>query len=653
MIDRFILIALISVASAPLLALISHKEIKVGASFVSLLSSCIHFVCATWILYAAVSSGSQSVVSHLELAWFTLAGSPQTNLALSVEGWNASLWFTLAFIHLLSEYFRIVDEKSESVSATVGRSTLILGVFLALLSENVGTFFFGWCLSTLGTFLCIATNKSKSNDGSAAVLYFVFSLVSDLVLIIGILGLFSRLFQENHGEIAFQELNRAIVSSRDFGTGSISLVVLGIMLKSFQFPFMHLTKYVTTVDSNSPLLFILGTLLPVTALLSRIYPVLGACNQLIFFAMIPALTSLIAALFSLSEIKGSAFLPWSSVYLCGSALLSLLVGGFQAAQMEVLFGCFALLVLWMGLEFAPRGAYALIAFGFVLACFMGLPLLGFAGGRLLEYTSIVTLLLKGEVMAWGVIIIKVIADIVFGLACWGLFRAKQFSENENIDKKSKPTPIGMNQFIPMLLSMVCSISVVFGGKLFSGAFGESGDLTGAFFWIEKLLGHFESNSGDSEFFAKAVFWSVMILPSSISLLWIFRSKEQTERCITYCKLLARKLDSQRAIEIISIDLIGGKLGGTMSKATIFIEEELFNKVFARTSQNVRNFIYRCATLLDDRFADRLIIDGLNRSVSGIGRALRLLHNGQVQFYLAFGLIVMALIVIHSLIKVGG
>lgn len=63
-------------------------------------------------------------------------------------------------------------------------------------------------------------------------------------------------------------------------------------------------------------------------------------------------------------------------------------------------------------------------------------------------------------------------------------------------------------------------------------------------------------------------------------------------------------------------------------------------------------IKKVFVLFEEQVIDRRIIDGLGDAIATIGKSLRLVQNGQVQFYFALGLILMGAIIIRFVVAGG-
>lgn len=94
------------------------------------------------------------------------------------------------------------------------------------------------------------------------------------------------------------------------------------------------------------------------------------------------------------------------------------------------------------------------------------------------------------------------------------------------------------------------------------------------------------------------------------------------------------------------------LNATLGSAAAFFDSRILDRLMADIWVTPARFVRKVFLVFENKVLDQQLIDGLAEAVASIGKSLRLVQNGQVQFYFALGLILMGAVVIKFVV-VGG
>ena len=249
-----------------------------------------HLVCAVLVCFPVFTGTDMATAHRWHQQWFSIGEKSEYYISLSLENWSSILWVSLATLGFLFEYFKTVSRSEEYQGRRISRSLLLIGAFFTLLSGNLITFYFGWTLISLSIFIGISVDKMGDQQNSqAAIRYYILSVVGQLLVLIGVLGLFVRF-----GFIDFSELNDNILKSSDQSFfPAIAALVVGVMATSFQVPFLINARYISSLKEDSPYYFILGHILCSSVLLTKMYPVILGIPGIEYFSIIPGITCLV------------------------------------------------------------------------------------------------------------------------------------------------------------------------------------------------------------------------------------------------------------------------------------------------------------------------------------------------------------------------
>lgn len=637
-----------------LVALLADRPMKTAARGVGLGLAAAQLGGAIW---AAARIFGDTTGVHYRGVWFSVGPAKETfEVVLAVDSVAAVFWLALSVFAAVLAYFSFLNQLSGDYSQQRGEAATApligVGALMVLASGNILTFYFGWAFVSAVGFLAVAFSAPKDEARAAASMrYFVLSILPEVIFLAGILGCYTLL-----GTLNFSEINDKIADGGEQWV--ILCLVLGMMLRNLQIPFMQCASYVATARTAATPVFFLGNALLSSALFAKIYPAISATEGMQYFAIVPALTAIAAAVLALPEEDQFTLIGWVVSYVCASVFLSGLTGDYQAAHALALAGAIGTFLLTLALsELAIDDRSSRWFIGIAVIVMAGLPIGGWGWARYLEYLGLIHN--EGQIPSfhWLLLGLKIFADILMGLALWRVVCERRAARKASIKPK-------WQVIIPLsVLAMTC-VSTVIGGRPFGGLTGQfPSEASAAFTWFERLIGlpatkgktqalALELVGSDSDIIARLIVVGVLVIPLLIGFFWLFRDKKSADEFRAFCRRFLRRLSfvQGRDSKFWSwvIRPISSNLGRLAAIADLKVLDYAVADMWARPARLVRDAF----KVIEDAILDRQIIDGLASAVASIGKSLRLVQNGQVQFYFALGLILMGAIVVKFVV-VGG
>jgi hypothetical protein len=260
-------------------------------------------------------------------------------------------------------------------------------------------------------------------------------------------------------------------------------------------------------------------------------------------------------------------------------------------------------------------------------------------------------------LRWGVLGVKILADIVMGLALWGVARERWLT-------RESASKARLDVIIPLSLIALGCIAALTGGRPFGGMTGNMVfEQFPAVAWYERLVsapaGSESANSGaitligsDIDIITRVLVTGVFIIPALLGGLWLFRDLKGIADFRAVAGRIIEKAGRKRGLDSLLWDWVFSPAGKQLGRAAAFFDARAVDYVFADMWLKPVRLVRGAFAYLENAILDRRLIDGLGEAVGTIGKSLRLVQNGQVQFYFAMGLILMSAIIVKFIVLGG-
>ena len=376
----FFLIVLLTNRSKAL----SHT-IAVGAAFLSFLGSMIVFVRALGVEHLGEHPFESSV------NWLPLGESVETyfKVGVLVDPTTAAILFfvaiTIFMIFLYSVGYHnfgqpkgdhdhkglpphgaTVEEHGHkhvvpSVEPMYSRFFAFLGLFafgmyVLVLSDNLLTFFVGWEIMGLCSYLLIGFWYAKPSARDAAVKAFMTTRIGDVFMLLGIAYLYSATGTLTFREIFTEEVLHTLASVPSGFLGFSAAGLIGLLLfigtigKSAQFP-LHVWLP-DAMEGPTPVSAMIHAATMVSAgvyAVVRMFPLISLDAQtMTIVAFIGAFTAIFAATIAVAQNDIKRVLAYSTISQLGFMIAALGIGAYVAAVFHLITHAFFKALLFLG-----------------------------------------------------------------------------------------------------------------------------------------------------------------------------------------------------------------------------------------------------------------------------------------------------------------
>ncbi len=637
-----------------LVALFMNKNLRMAARGIGLGLALVQLGSAIWA--AARIFGDTPGVQY-SVVWFALTAKDVFEIKFVVDAAGVVFWVALSLFTAVTAYFSLLGQikgtRTQHRGEAVTVPLLTIGALCALTSANFISYYFGWALIASLGFLAISFSAPNRDDrASASFRYLILNILPEVLFLAGILGCYA-VFET----LSFNEINEKALA--DAPAWPIMCLVAGTMLRSLQIPLMQCARYLASAKSAATPVFFLGNAILSATLFAKLFPAICATEDIQYFAIIPALTAIAAAVMALPEQEPAQLVGWLVSYVCASVFLSGLVGSYDAAQALALTGSIGVFLLASALtEFSQEDRPQRWLAGVALLMMTGLPITGWGWARYLEYAGLIHN--EGQLPSfhWILLGLKLLADLLMGIVLWGVVR-ERWMVRETTSKKVKWEII-----VPLTILALSCLSIAVGGRPFGGLVGRATvDAFPGLVWFEKFLtppgGAAKTLSSgmdllgtDADFFARLLMVGVLVVPAMLAGLWIFRDRKSLEDFRAFCARVVRRLGQVPDQDSKLWSWVMRPLNATLGSAAAFFDSRILDRLMADIWVTPARFVRKVFLVFENKVLDQQLIDGLAEAVASIGKSLRLVQNGQVQFYFALGLILMGAVVIKFVV-VGG
>jgi NADH-quinone oxidoreductase subunit L len=363
---------------------LSHT-IAVGAAFLSWLGSMIVFARALGVEHLGEHPFESSV------NWLPLGESADTyfRIGVLVDPTTAAILFFVAITILMIFLYSVgyhnfgqprgdhdhkglpphgatVEERGHrhtvpSVEPMYSRFFAFLGLFafgmyVLVLSDNLLTFFVGWEIMGLCSYLLIGFWYAKSSARDAAIKAFMTTRIGDVFMLLGIAYLYSTTGTLTFREIFTEEVLSTLASVPSGFLGFSAAGLIGLLLfigtigKSAQFP-LHVWLP-DAMEGPTPVSAMIHAATMVSAgvyAVVRMFPLISLDAQtMTIVAFIGAFTAIFAATIAVAQNDIKRVLAYSTISQLGFMIAALGIGAYVAAVFHLITHAFFKALLFLG-----------------------------------------------------------------------------------------------------------------------------------------------------------------------------------------------------------------------------------------------------------------------------------------------------------------
>lgn len=213
--------------------------------------------------------------------------------------------------------------------------------------------------------------------------------------------------------------------------------------------------------------------------------------------------------------------------------------------------------------------------------------------------------------------------------------------------------------LPLGVLFILGLAAMAGGRPLGGLTGPSElDLIPGVAWFERLVA-VPSVSGrpvqavpllalmgsESDIVARVIEVGIFIVALGIAALWFLRDTQRLNEFRALWQRLIDKVQVRKGDESLLWDFVIRPVNEGIGKAAAYFDDKILDYFLSDRWLQLARAVRHVIRTIEHVVLDAKVVDGLGRAVASLGRALRLLQNGQVQFYFGLGLILMGVIVI--------
>ncbi|MGE4232101.1 MAG: hypothetical protein AB7F43_02130 [Bacteriovoracia bacterium] len=598
-------------------------------SWIALSFTVLYLGASMWGLFSFLD-GSSYIRYHY--TWFDQDG---INLYFNFTADTLALatWFLFSVFLFGTVVFQFLTEKKEGAlfsGEALSPPLFAVSAVLVFLTNSVLGYIVGMLVLILATHLCLALQPTSTVGKDAAkakeISWQIGGMTFGFVFILAALMICS---QEAH-TIEISNFKQ-IAENLKYETAFI-LVALGYSLLFYQFPISRNSERLFLFERASiPTVFlakvilVFSIILKFGPLIERVLEIYYSVQYLLIFLMISLAISLVT-LFSrssVSDILGRMFSLGTGIVLTFLFLRSSEAAYFYAVG-------FFLTFFWLVIstKFLRPGSRSLTVVLGVISSIWSLLPLGTVGWAwyLVSLTTYNSSVLD-PALAWPAYSIALLAQISIAMSCWKLFYA-------NLQEEKGAEPRWEINLIFGMLGLGSFTFAIAGPIL--GIYSDTSFIQSALQFLKFLDSQEKAVSEDSVIFAQSMIHAVFVITISISGFFLFREKSRRVKIEQF--LLRITPEKDLVLVYFEKQLL------VLKTTFLFIEEKLLYTYF----QNLRKTFYKVVepvvVFFENGLMNTKLIQGFSNSFSTISRAVRLVQNGNVQFYFVFGLVVMAIFV---------
>jgi NADH-quinone oxidoreductase subunit L len=230
------------------------------------------------------------------------------------------------------------------------------GMYVLVLSDNLLTFFVGWEIMGLCSYLLIGFWYAKESARNAAIKAFMTTRVGDVFMLLGIVYLYSTTGTLTFREIFTEEVLHTLASIPSGFLGFSAAGLIGLLLfigtigKSAQFP-LHVWLP-DAMEGPTPVSAMIHAATMVSAgvyAVVRMFPLISLDAQtMTIVAFIGAFTALFSATIAVAQNDIKRVLAYSTISQLGFMIAALGIGAYVAAVFHLITHAFFKALLFLG-----------------------------------------------------------------------------------------------------------------------------------------------------------------------------------------------------------------------------------------------------------------------------------------------------------------
>lgn len=637
-----------------LVALLMTKKLCGAARGIGLGLSLVQLGSAIWGA-VRIFSGTSGV--QWSGTWFSLSPQATFEIKLLIDPVAMVFWLALSVFAAVSAYFALLSQLNGSRSQARGEAVAVplLGIaaLLTISSGNFISYCFGWALVPALGFLAVSFSAPTRDDRAAASFrYIILNTIPEVLFVAGILGCYM-----GFGTLGFSEINDRAAGNPGQAWAILCLVA-GTMLRNLQMPLMQSARYLASARSSATPIFFLGHALLSSVLFAKLYPAILATEGIHYFAIVPAFTAIASAVLALPERDPPMLVGWFVSYLCASVFLSGLLGNYQASQALALTGSIGVFLLATTLnELGEDDPSARWFSGIAMLTMAGLPITGWGWARYLEYAGFIHSE-QATSFHWIVFGMKILADLLMSIVLLAIVRDRWNARRE-------APRVRWDVVVPLVVLSIACLAAATGGRPFGGILGRADlDAFPGIAWFERLVIEPLAAGGkpiatavdfigsDADIFARFIGTAVFVLPLLVGGILFFREEESLGQFRELCSRMVGKLGLAPNQDTKLWSWLIRPMTHWVGQAAALFDRKALDYLMADVWLRPARAVRRVFWFIEKSVLDRCFIDGTGAVVATIGKSLRLVQNGQVQFYFALGLILMGAVVV-KFVFVGG
>jgi hypothetical protein len=140
--------------------------------------------------------------------------------------------------------------------------------------------------------------------------------------------------------------------------------------------------------------------------------------------------------------------------------------------------------------------------------------------------------------------------------------------------------------------------------------------------------------------------ALLIIPVLLGSFWLFRDKRASENFLTNSEMFLDKINMGKKVQSDFWNRILRPFWQINRRVVHFFEKKLLNDLLNSLWEAPVEALKTAFSDFEEKIFDIKITKGIADVFESVGKSLKIVHNGQVQFYFVLGLLLIAAIVIR-------
>lgn len=570
--------------------------------------------------------------------WFLNWGTNTTyglNVSLKAEQLSATLYFYI-FLATMMFYIFINNKIIRSNILTI----LLLNIssILMVFSQNLFSLLLGLSLSIIASMQAMGTGSSSLDKKASAFS----SWVSLRALSFGILITAFAALSMNASQVSFEEINSAKDSIQEWVK---IILTLGLLAISFCYPILSAFRTAAYIGKQTTLCFNYTTTLFVSIASYKLYPLISSVAHPEVLTIVISISALIAAFTLMSETNGYTVSLLVSIYTTFLILIGSLYSSNNVSLTYMPVILFSSTLIGTLVQYGEKAKFWSLL---LLLTTTHLPI--FSGGiGLLEVikaffektqsTSEMSLYLNKFSFC-----ILVVSHLLYITGVIGFIKHQWNNKGEKDDLISL-------QKVVVVLAFIFSTAIFSGLPSLSG-FPSKADIQWAvqLQWLSQLIS-IAPEFADAHQKAVITIVSTTIIAIFLALLGMYSNEQKAQNTRGSVDRVLKKLrlpaGGELSFDLMVWDKLLKPALALISMGFNIINNLIVTKFFDLINA-AYNFFQNKFGKIENELIDKKIIGGIGGLFVSTSKAFRFLQTGQIQFYFAFGVIVL-LAILYRLI----